>query len=192
MNLTMDVNLLLTNPFQMAEPYTKYSAYIDLFLLANSKHNRLYPNIKYDDTTLQLLISEKALAGRWQWSIGKIRRYFEECETLNLVNQLKGTNEKTILIYTQNATTSPDDTPNTAKVTAFTNYIYDHYPSVDKAILDDFVKYWTRLIHRVPRFELYLPFNYDEKIQYFINHRKIAPNTTTNEYSIKNNPLTWH
>lgn len=187
----MELQQLLNNPFQLAEPYNKFSAYIDLVLLSGSKYNKYYPNTKYDDNTMQLLISEKALAGRWQWSVGKVRRYLEECETLQLIKQLKGTNEKIILIHTQNTTTSPENTPNTAKITAFTNYVYDHYTTIEKAILDDFVKYWTRIIHGVPRFEKYMPFDYDEKIQYFISHRKTPPNTNNDEENTRNNNLNW-
>jgi hypothetical protein len=190
--LTMDVNLLLNNPFQMAEPYNKYSAYIDLLLLANSKYNRLYPNIKYDDTTLQLLISEKALAGRWQWSVGKIRRYFDECEILQLLKQTRSANEKVILLHTTSTTADADTAKRSERITSFENTIRTQYAHVNAQILDDFVKYWTRLEKGVPRFERYTPFDYDEKINYFITHRKTPPTTTDNNNTTTNNSISWN
>lgn len=187
----MELQQLLNNPFQLAEPYNKFSAYIDLVLLSGSKYNKYYPNTKYDENTMQLLISEKALAGRWQWSVGKVRRYLEECETLQLIRQLKGTNEKIILIYTAGTTTTPENSPNTAKINAFKSYIYEHYETIDRAILDDFVKYWTRILHGVPRFENYMPFDYDEKIQYFITHRKPTHNKQENNSNNDKISLSW-
>jgi len=65
----------------LKEPFTKGQAWLDLIMLANWEPGRI--------TVQGLLVpvgrgevgwSEGALADRWKWSVGKVRRFFDELE----------------------------------------------------------------------------------------------------------------
>jgi hypothetical protein len=59
-----------------SEPFTKTQAWIDMILLAN--HNLKSFNVRGNIVACekgQIAHSEEALAVRWKWSRGKVRRF---------------------------------------------------------------------------------------------------------------------
>ena len=63
----------------LAEPFTRGQAWIDLLLLANHKAGFVRRRgIMVKVERGQVAWSEEALAGRWRWSKGKLRRFFSE------------------------------------------------------------------------------------------------------------------
>ena len=66
----------MEHPDYFAEPFTRMGAWIDMLLLANYKCNSI--TVRHQVVPLlrgQIGVSEDALAARWQWSRGKVRRW---------------------------------------------------------------------------------------------------------------------
>jgi len=63
----------------LAEPFTRAQAWIDLLLLANHKTGHIRKRgIMIEVERGQVGFSEAALAERWQWSRGKVRRFLKD------------------------------------------------------------------------------------------------------------------
>ena len=74
----------------LAEPFTRGQAWVDLILLANHTPSSFY--IRGNEVKVnrgQVARSEMALAERWQWSRGKVRRYIRMLETGQQIVQQK-------------------------------------------------------------------------------------------------------
>jgi hypothetical protein len=65
-----------------AEPFTRGQAWVDLLLLANHKPGHIRKRgIRVEVERGQVGWSEVALATRWKWSRGKVRRFLSELES---------------------------------------------------------------------------------------------------------------
>lgn len=102
---------LMENDLWKSEPFTRGQAWVDLILLANHKPVTL---IKRGITVVigrgEVGWSEEALAKRWLWSRGKLRRYLKQLETVQqIVHQKNHTLSRIIIInyskYQENGTT---------------------------------------------------------------------------------------
>jgi hypothetical protein len=72
---------ILDDKAYFSEPFTRNQAWIDLLLLANYKDNtRFVRGIPIEVRRGQVAAGEDFLAARWQWSRGKVRRYFAYLE----------------------------------------------------------------------------------------------------------------
>jgi len=74
----------------LSEPFTRGQAWVDLILLANHAPSKFY--IRGREVKVgrgQIARSETALAERWQWSRGKVRRYIQKLETVQQIVQQK-------------------------------------------------------------------------------------------------------
>ena len=74
----------------LSEPFTRGQAWVDLILLANHAPGSFY--IRGNVVKVkrgQVSRSETALAERWQWSRGKVRRYIRMLETGQQIVQQK-------------------------------------------------------------------------------------------------------
>lgn len=100
------------NDLWLSEPFTRGQAWLDLLILANHKPGFFYcRGIKVLVERGQVGISEPALAERWQWSRGKVRRFLSELDTVQQIVQQK--NNVTGLITITNYTSyQSDDTAN--------------------------------------------------------------------------------
>lgn len=67
--------------YWLSEPFTRAQAWIDLLLLANHRAGNVCKRgITFEVKRGQVGYSEEALAKRWQWSRGKVRRFLFELE----------------------------------------------------------------------------------------------------------------
>ncbi len=72
---------IMDSPSWLAEPFTRGQAWVDLLLLANHRRGHIRKRgILIAVERGQIGLSEEALAARWQWSRGKVRRYIAELE----------------------------------------------------------------------------------------------------------------
>lgn len=73
----------------LSEKFTKAQAWVDMIALANHKPGHIICNgLKIELQRGQLGWSEVRLSERWQWSRGKVRRFFSELENVgNIVQQ---------------------------------------------------------------------------------------------------------
>lgn len=100
------------NPMWLNEPFTKGQAWVDLLMLANHKDTVIYKRgIKIIIKRGEVGWSEEALAARWRWSRGKVRRYKTDLETVQQIVQQNNKTLSRILIvnyekYQQNGTTN--------------------------------------------------------------------------------------
>lgn len=86
---------IMETPEWLAEPFTRGQAWVDLLLLANHKTGYIRKRgILIAVDRGQIGYSEEALAERWKWSRGKVRRFLAELTALSRVS--RGTSEKTI------------------------------------------------------------------------------------------------
>jgi len=70
---------IMNNPDWLAEPFTRAQAWIDLLLLANHDTGHIRKRgILIEVKRGQVGYSEEALAQRWRWSRGKVRRFFRD------------------------------------------------------------------------------------------------------------------
>jgi len=70
---------LLNNRMWLAEPFTRGQAWVDMFSLANHRDGYIRKRgVKVVVKRGQLGWSERALAERWKWSRGKVRRFLNE------------------------------------------------------------------------------------------------------------------
>lgn len=80
----------MEHPDYFAEPFTRMGAWIDMLLLANYKSNSI--TVRHQVVPLQrgqIRMSEDALAARWQWSRGKVRRFLKKLEENGQIVQQK-------------------------------------------------------------------------------------------------------
>lgn len=80
----------MEHPDYFAEPFTRMGAWIDMLLLANYKCNSI--TVRHQVVPLlrgQIGVSEDALAARWQWSRGKVRRFLKKLEENGQIVQQK-------------------------------------------------------------------------------------------------------
>ena len=99
--------------FYFSEPFTKAQAWIDMFLIANHSEAPVSLSIRGNIVTIkrgQIGWSEEALAKRWQWSRGRVRRFLGMLETRQQIVQQKTAVISVITIlryneYQQNGTT---------------------------------------------------------------------------------------
>jgi len=63
------------------EPYDRFHAYMDIYLRANFKKNKtMYQGRVQETMPGQIRTSTEALANRWYWSSGKVRRFLSAME----------------------------------------------------------------------------------------------------------------
>jgi hypothetical protein len=78
------------NPLWTEEKFTRGQAWFDLLMLANHKDGHIrVRGIKVPVLRGQCGWSEVALADRWGWSRGKVRRFLKELETVQQIEQQK-------------------------------------------------------------------------------------------------------
>lgn len=79
---------ILEAPEWQREPFTKAQAWIDLLLLANFKDTHFYVRgNRVDVKRGQIGYSIVSLSERWKWSLGKVKRYLNELETAQQIEQ---------------------------------------------------------------------------------------------------------
>jgi hypothetical protein len=66
----------------LSEPFTRGQAWVDLLLMANHKSGQIRRRgIRVNVQRGEVGISLRELAARWQWSVGKVQRFFAELKT---------------------------------------------------------------------------------------------------------------
>jgi len=86
---------IMDMPEWLSEPFTRGQAWIDLLLLANHKAGFIRRRgILVAVERGQVGWSEEALADRWKWSRGKVRRFFKELLQLSRIE--RRISEKTV------------------------------------------------------------------------------------------------
>lgn len=86
---------IMETPEWLAEPFTRGQAWVDLLLLANHKTRYIRKRgILVAVERGQVGYSEEALAERWRWSRGKVRRFLSELARLSRISHK--VSEKTI------------------------------------------------------------------------------------------------
>ncbi len=91
---------LQDNDLWLSEPFTKGQAWIDLLLLTNYKSSYL----KYRNGEMVKInrgecgYSMEALAKRWKWSRGKVKRFFDLLESEKMIHQKTGSKSSVIKI----------------------------------------------------------------------------------------------
>jgi hypothetical protein len=115
---------LVNHPLWIGEKFTRGQAWVDLILLANHAEGYLrVRGVRIDVMRGQVGWSEVALAKRWRWSRGKVKRFFIELENDKQIVQQKN-NVTSIIsivnynIYQQNESTNStvsDTTNDTTK-----------------------------------------------------------------------------
>lgn len=99
------------NDLWLSEPFTKGQAWVDIILLANHKRQVLFKRgIKVVINRGEVGWSEDALAHRWKWSRGKVRRFLKYLKTVQQIEQQKSHTLSRIIIlnydsYQENGTT---------------------------------------------------------------------------------------
>lgn len=79
---------LCENPLWKSEPFSRGQAWVDLLLLANHEGGYFYVRgNKVELNRGQLGYSQVTLADRWQWSRGKVKRFLNELETEQQIEQ---------------------------------------------------------------------------------------------------------
>jgi hypothetical protein len=100
---------IMDSPEWLAEPFTRGQAWVDLLLLANHSPGFIRKRgVMVAVDRGMIGYSEDALAERWKWSRGKVRRFFAELARLSQVS--RKISEKTVpkntsvssLIYIEN------------------------------------------------------------------------------------------
>lgn len=85
------------NPMWTDKPFDRARAWVDLILLANHKDGHLLKRgIKIDIKRGQVGWSERALAERWGWSRGKIRRFLNELKMEQQIDPQNGPQKNNI------------------------------------------------------------------------------------------------
>ena len=116
---------IFDNPYWLSEPFTRGQAWIDLLLLANHTKGffRLRNGKKINVKRGQCAWSEEALAERWRWSRGKIKRFKNELENEQQIVQEKSMNLGliTIINYNKYQTDSTRDSTRDGQETDINN-----------------------------------------------------------------------
>lgn len=104
------------NPLWLQEPFTKSQAWIDLLLLTNHKtgYIRLRNGEMVEINRGQCGWSMETLAKRWQWSRGKVKRFFDYLKMQKMIQQTDIPNATVINVLNyerfQNDTTNGQQT----------------------------------------------------------------------------------
>ena len=79
---------LVESEVWLSEPFSRSQAWVDLICLANHKEGfiRTKKGTRVKVERGQVGYSQEALAKRWQWSRGKVRRYLSELEKTDLMS----------------------------------------------------------------------------------------------------------
>ena len=81
---------LINSEFWLQEPFTRGQAWVDLIGMARHKDGyKRKRGIRVESPRGTVVVSEPELAGRWQWSRGKIRRFLRELEMEQQIVQQK-------------------------------------------------------------------------------------------------------
>lgn len=100
------------NKLYFAEPFTRWQAWCDLLLLANTKSGSFIKRgIKVDVEPGQVGHDIDTLAQRWRWSRGKVNRFISVLETEHQVVRQKS-NVTTLISIANWATYQPDSRAN--------------------------------------------------------------------------------
>jgi hypothetical protein len=87
------------NPLWTCEPFSRGQAWVDLILLANHKDGYFYKRgVKIDLLKGQLAWSEVALSDRWSWSRSKVRKFLNDLEKEQQIEQQKNNVTQVITI----------------------------------------------------------------------------------------------
>ncbi len=103
---------VMEHPDYLAEKFTRMGAWIDLLLLAG--HDAMTTRIRgirVEAERGQVVMAEKELAPRWQWSRNKVRKYLAELQAAGQIVQQKNnvTSYITILNYDKYQIFGPGD-----------------------------------------------------------------------------------
>lgn len=80
---------IMEGKYWLAEPFTKAQAWVDLLLVANHRAGEICKRgIRFEVRRGQVGFSEEALAERWKWSRGKVRRFISELISDNSVERV--------------------------------------------------------------------------------------------------------
>lgn len=86
---------IMDTPEWLAEPFTRAQAWVDLLLLANYETGFIRKRgVMIAVERGQVGYSEDALAARWKWSRGKVRRFLSELTRLSRI--VRRISEKTV------------------------------------------------------------------------------------------------
>ena len=88
---------LQDNPLWLSEPFSRSQAWIDLMILANHKPG--YVRVRGRRILVDVgcvARAQKTLAGRWQWSRGKVQRFLKELEIDGQIEQVTSHDFKVI------------------------------------------------------------------------------------------------
>ena len=100
------------NDLWLSEPFSRGQAWLDLLILANHKPGYFYcRGIKVPILRGQVGMSEPALAERWKWSRGKVRRFLSEMQTVQQIVQQKN-NVTSVITIVNYKHYQPDSTAN--------------------------------------------------------------------------------
>lgn len=113
----------MDHPYYLSEPFTKMQAWIDMILLASHKEHSIFVRgQKVIISRGQIAMSEQNIAARWRWSRGKVRRYMNELEIEQQIEQQKNNVISLISIVNyskyQSGSTTDDTTDSTSNGTA--------------------------------------------------------------------------
>lgn len=102
------------NELWLSEKFTRGQAWVDMIMLANHQDGCIrIRGIKVKIKRGQLGWSEIALAERWQWSRGKVRRFLNELKTAQQIEQQKNRITSIITITNYNGYQESDTTDST-------------------------------------------------------------------------------
>lgn len=81
---------LVDNQLWRCEPFTRGQAWVDLLLLANFNHSYFFKRgVKIEVERGQVARSEVELADRWKWSRTKVRKFLNDLEKEQQIEQYK-------------------------------------------------------------------------------------------------------
>jgi hypothetical protein len=91
------------NHLYFLEPFTKWQAWQDMLLLAAFKpHGKPIRGITVELQRGQLAASDRYLARRWKWSVGKVRRFLRHLESKSVAQIVSQTNNVSRVITITN------------------------------------------------------------------------------------------
>lgn len=103
---------LVSHPLWIGEKFTRGQAWVDMLMLANHADGYIrVRGVRVDVKRGQVGWSEVALARRWRWSRGKVKRFFTELENDKQIVQQKNNVTSIISIVNYNSY-QLNETPN--------------------------------------------------------------------------------
>lgn len=76
------------NPYWLSEPFTRGQAWVDMLLIANASPGFIRKQgVRIDLSRGDIGWSELELSKRWEWSRGKVRRFFDELEKDGMIER---------------------------------------------------------------------------------------------------------